>query len=212
MFLIIAKVPVLVSDRNDKGLDDDVILVNSVELPTSGPDVRSVWAPPSLWGGGKGVRRANCRDSLGFSFFPPPGRDPFCGRSQIVPRLFQQDTRPRRGQARERVSAILLSFARQRPCVSSMRMGARFTPLSRATPAINKRTFSIGIQQIALCENIQHRDHQHYDKADGDDRDSVENSSGAWASGSTGGDHATTGTARSHPAHPALPYMVTVAS
>jgi hypothetical protein len=46
---------------------------------------------PPVWGRGKG------RLSLGFGFFPPPGRDPFCGCPQVAPRRQQLDIEPKRG-------------------------------------------------------------------------------------------------------------------
>jgi hypothetical protein len=61
----------------------------------------------------------------------------------------------------------------------------------------------IWVSPIALRENIQNRDHQHYDKPDRDDRTArFENNSTATRA-STGGFryHAAARSARSHPAH-----------
>jgi hypothetical protein len=108
----------------------------------------------STWGCGKGVRRetsplTSCRryirgrqhwtarrrgwTPLGFGFFPPPGRDPFCGCLQSPYGLSNKTSGRGEGQGRERVSSILLSCAR-RPFMDRPPHGFRNKRSSHGAP------------------------------------------------------------------------------
>jgi hypothetical protein len=63
---------------------------------------------PPAWGWGKAQRETLSAPRV--RLLPSTGRDPFCGSPQIALRHPQLGIGSRRGQARERVSAILLSY------------------------------------------------------------------------------------------------------